>query len=133
MGKWLEGGMKHLLAMEKAQHDAARLIVQRLDSEVAHLRRLYERERERTEELTSSLLILKREGFTPPPPEPEGASRVEEPDGWVDVVAAIRERSGGDAKLERLMRADARAWLHAEVPVKDIIARVYAGSGGPGE
>jgi hypothetical protein len=133
VANWFAGGWEHKYLVEAAQHNYARLVIQRQDSEIALLRGLARQERERSQELLKALLDLKREGFTPPPPQPEGANRVPEPEGWTDIVAAIRERSGGDPKLERLMRADARAWLHAEVPVKDIVAKVYAGFGGPGE
>lgn len=126
MTNWFES-WRHRYEVEAALHGSARAAISRLDSEVGTLRSLLRRERELSADLTGQLVTLKREGFTPPPPEIEGASRVEQPDGWADVSAAILERSGGNPKLVRLMQADARTWLTAEVPVKDIINRIYAG------
>lgn len=86
-------------------------------------------ERAERAHLLDELLTMKREGFAPAPAEP-GAERVALPDGWELVVAAVAERAGGHPALARTMRAQALAWLKAEVPVADVVARIYSGMGG---
>lgn len=81
-------------------------------------------ERDRYERLVGEMRELQRQGFTPPPPQPEAPERRGLPPEILTAIEAHMDLGGTAARSTARL---AKEWLTAGEPVADIVKKIHEG------